>query len=235
MHAPGLHWRGATSAPFPGYLLIGRTPRFSTTLTSASSDIIDQYAETLCGGSDQKYMYKGKCRDMGHFNAGTLNGDPVNFLTTVHGPVQGYGKVGGRTVAISQKRSSYLKDVLDQLFFRRLSDGQVKNPKTFFKAASLTPQTFNSFYIDSKHIAEYTSGRDPIRPSNVDPGLPTKGTGKYEWRGFLKPMAHIHGQGQQAGLHDQLEQRHGSRFRGGGRRLGQATARCGESSSSTSI
>ena len=24
MHAPGLNWRGATSAPFPGYLLIGR-------------------------------------------------------------------------------------------------------------------------------------------------------------------------------------------------------------------
>ena len=200
MHAPGLHWRGATSAPFPGYLLIGRTPRFSTTLTSASSDIIDEYAETLCGGSTQKYMYKGKCRDMGHFDAGTLNGDPVNFLTTVHGPVEGYGKVHGRTVAISSKRSSYLKDVLDQFFFRRLSDGQVKNPQTFFKAASLTPQTFNSFYIDSKQIAMYTSGRDPIRPANVDPGLPTKGTGKFEWRGFLKPMAHIHGKDNKSGF-----------------------------------
>ena len=200
MHAPGLHWRGATSAPFPGYLLIGRTARFSTTLTSASSDIIDQYAETLCGGSNQKYMYKGKCRDMGHFNAGTLNGDPVNFLTTVHGPVQGYGRVNGRTVAISQKRSSYLKDVLDQLFFRRLSDGQVKNPKTFYKAASLTPQTFNSFYIDNKHIAMYTSGRDPNRPSSVDPALPTKGTGKYEWRGFLPAMAHMHGKDNKSGF-----------------------------------
>ncbi len=199
MHAPGLHWRGATSAPFPGYLLIGRTPRFSTTLTSASSDIIDEYAETLCGGSTQKYMYKGKCRDMGHFNAGTLDGNPVTFLTTVHGPVQGYGRVQGRTVAISRKRSSYLKDVLDQLYFRRLSDGQVKSPKTFFKAASLTPQTFNSFYIDNKHIAEYTSGRDPIRPSNVDPGLPTKGTGKFEWRGFLKPTAHMRGIGNKHG------------------------------------
>jgi acyl-homoserine lactone acylase PvdQ len=193
MHAPHLHWRGATSAPFPGYLLIGRTPRFATTLTSASSDIIDEYAETLCGGSTQKYMYKGKCRPMGHFDAGTLNGKPVNFLTTVHGPVQGYGTVHGRYVAITSKRSSYGKDVLDQLYFRRLSDGQVKSPKTFFKAASLTPQTFNSFYIDSKKIAEYTSGRDPIRPASVDPGLPTKGTGRYEWRGFLPAMAHMHG------------------------------------------
>ena len=199
MHAPHNTWRGATSAPFPGYLLIGRTARFSTTLTSASSDIVDEYAETLCGGSTEKYMYKGKCRVMGHFDAGTLNGKPVTFLTTVHGPVQGYGTVHGRYVAISEKRSSYGKDVLDQLYFRRLSDGQVKSPETFFKAASLTPQTFNSFYIDKRHIAEYTSGRDPIRPSNVDPGLPTKGTGKYEWRGFLKPMAHMHGQDNKSG------------------------------------
>jgi acyl-homoserine lactone acylase PvdQ len=199
MHAPHLHWRGATSAPFPGYLLIGRTPRFSTTLTSASGDIVDQYAETLCGGSNERYLYKGKCRSMGHFDAGTLNGDPVQFLTTVHGPVVGYARVRGRTVAIASKRSSRGKDVLDQLFFRRLSNGSIKNPKDFFHAASETPQTFNSFYIDSKHIAEYTSGRLPIRNPNVDPGLPTKGTGQYEWRGFLKAMAHIHGKDNKQG------------------------------------
>ena len=66
MNAPGLKWRGATSAPFPGYLLIGRGEDFATTLTSASGDVIDQYAETLCGGSDTKYKYKGKCREDGH-------------------------------------------------------------------------------------------------------------------------------------------------------------------------
>jgi acyl-homoserine lactone acylase PvdQ len=199
MHAPHLHWRGATSAPFPGYLLIGRTPRFSTTLTSASGDIIDQFAETLCGGSNERYLYKGKCRSMGHFDAGTLDGKPVSFLTTVHGPVVGYARVRGRTVAISSKRSSRGKDVLDQLFFRRLSNGSIKDPKDFYDAASETPQTFNSFYIDSKHIAEYTSGRLPIRNPNVDPGLPTKGTGQFEWRGFLKPMAHIHGKDNKQG------------------------------------
>jgi acyl-homoserine lactone acylase PvdQ len=199
MHAPHLHWRGATSAPFPGYLLIGRTPRFSTTLTSASGDIIDQYAETLCGGSNERYLFKGKCRSMGHFDAGTLDGKPVTFLTTVHGPVIGYARVRGRTVAISSKRSSRGKDVLDQLFFRRLSNGSIKDPKDFYDAASETPQTFNSFYIDSKHIAEYTSGRLPIRNPSVDPGLPTKGTGQFEWRGFLKPMAHIHGKDNKQG------------------------------------
>ena len=193
MDAPRLTWRGATSAPFPGYLLIGRGEDFATTLTSASGDVIDQYAEKLCGGSATKYLYRGKCRTMGTFNAGTLNGEPVVFKTTVHGPVVGYARAHGKRVAISSKRSSYGRDVVDLLFNRRLSNGSVRSPKTFYKAAAKTPQTFNSFYIDNKHVAEYTSGRLPLRPRGVDPGLPTKGTGNYEWRGFLSDRRHPHG------------------------------------------
>ncbi len=193
MDAPGLTWRGATSAPFPGYLLIGRGEDFATTLTSASGDIIDQYAETLCGGSDTKYKYKGKCRSMETFDAGTLNGDPVVFKTTVHGPVTGYATVGGRKVAISSKRSSYGEESNDLLFNRRISNGKVHDPQSFFNAASKTPQTFNSFYIDDEHVAEYTAGRLPIRADGVDPGLLTKGTGKYEWTGTLRKRDHPHG------------------------------------------
>jgi acyl-homoserine lactone acylase PvdQ len=193
MHAPGLDWRGATSAPFPGYLLIGRGADFATTLTSAGADLIDQYAETLCGGSRTKYHYKGRCRSMQTFDAGTLNGHEVSFETTVHGPVIGYGRVGGRLVAISSKRSSYGKDVLDLLFNRRLSDSQVDSPQSFIKAASLTPQTFNSFYIDDKHVAEITTGLLPLRHRGTDPSLPTVGTGGYEWHGYLPARDHPQG------------------------------------------
>jgi len=193
MHAGDLQWRGATAVPFPGYLLIGRGEDFANTLTSASGDIIDEYVETLCDGSDTKYLFEGECREMGTFDAGTLDGKPVTFKTTVHGPVVGYATKNGTRVAISQKRSSYGKDTLDQLFFRRLSNGQVDSPKSFFKAAAKTPQTFNSFYIDNEHIAEFTSGRLPLRHPDVDPGLPTKGTGKYEWQGFLADADHPQG------------------------------------------
>ncbi|HYZ79673.1 MAG TPA: penicillin acylase family protein [Solirubrobacteraceae bacterium] len=193
MHAPGLDWRGATSAPFPGYVLIGRGPDFATTLTSASGDVVDEYAETLCGHSRTKYLYKGSCRSMQTFNAGTLGGKPVVFKTTVHGPVVGYARAHGRLVAISSKRSSYGKDVLDLLYNRRLSDGQVHSPQSFFQAAKMTPQTFNSFYIDDKHVAEYTTGLLPTRPKGVDPSLPTIGTGKWEWRGAASAGVHPHG------------------------------------------
>jgi len=194
MHAPGLDWRGATSAPFPGYMLIGRGKDFATTLTSAGSDVIDQYAETLCGGSDHKYMFNGKCLKMHHFDAGVLNGTtPVTFWTTVHGPVVGYAKVHGKKVAISSKRSSYGKDSLDLLYNRRLSDGQVHSAKSFEKAAALTPQTFNSFYIDNKNVAMFGAGLLPIRPAGTDPSLPTVGTGGYEWKGFLPASKHVQG------------------------------------------
>jgi acyl-homoserine lactone acylase PvdQ len=193
MHAGDLHWRGATSAPFPGYLLIGRGPDFATTLTSDTGDIVDQFAERLCNGSDTMYRYRGECRPMELFDAGTLNGTPVSFYRTVHGPVIGYATVNGERVAISRQRSTYGRDTLDQLFFRRLSNGQVDSPKSFMKAASKSPQTFNSFYIDNRHIAEFTSGRLPIRDRRVDPGLPTLGTGKYEWEGFISRAEHPQG------------------------------------------
>ena len=195
MNAPGLQWRGATSAPFPGYLLIGRGEDFAVTLTSASGDIVDQFANKTCG-SRTKYEYKGKCMRMEKFNAGVLEGDEdvqVTFNRTVHGPVVGYAKKGKNEYAISSQRSSYGKDVLDQLFFRRLSNGQVSSPQTFMEAARLTPQTFNSFYIDHQNIAMYTSGLLPKRSGKVDPGLLTNGEGKFEWKGTAPDSAHPQG------------------------------------------
>ena len=127
------------------------------------------------------------------FEAGTLGGNPVEFYTTVHGPVVGYATVGGEEVAISSQRAGYGEDANDLLFNQRISNGSVENYQDFFKAASKTPQTFNSFYIDTDHVAEYTAGKLPLRHKNVDPGLPTKGTGKYEWEGYLKKKDHPQG------------------------------------------
>src|SRR4029079_3397270 len=94
LYGPTLRARGATSAPFPGYMRIGRGEGFSWTLTSPGADIIDTYAERLCGGSSTKYLYKRKCRKMKTVKAGTITkGDDsvkVRYRTTVHGPVVGY-------------------------------------------------------------------------------------------------------------------------------------------------
>ena len=182
LYGPTLRARGATSAPFPGYMLIGRGQDFAWTLTSAGADIIDTYAERLCGGSRTRYVYKGKCRKMKTVNAGTIakgeDSVKVRYRETVHGPVVGYARVAGgrRVVALAQKRSSRGRETTDQIFFQRLSTGRVTNAQEFIDASKATPQTFNSFYVDDaghrvRHLgppADPAQGRQP-RPAGRRP------------------------------------------------------------------
>jgi acyl-homoserine lactone acylase PvdQ len=198
LEGPGISQRGAMSAPFPGYIFIGRNQDSAWSLTSAGLDQIDTYVETLCGHSGHRYLFDGKCRPMQFFDAGTLNpGSPsakeLTFYRTVHGPVFGYAHVHGRLVALSSKRASYGKDVLDLLFYHDVADGLVHNVHQFFRAADQTPQTFNSFYVDDKDIGVFTSGLIPIRPRNVDPALPIDGRGPDEWRGSVSFKNHPQG------------------------------------------
>jgi acyl-homoserine lactone acylase PvdQ len=202
-NAPGIHQRGVTSAPFPGYIFIGRSQDQGWSLTSAGLDQIDTYVETLCGNSKHKYLFDGRCRKMQFFDAGKLTehgkSSEVTFWRTVHGPVFGYAHVHGKLVALTHKRASYGKDTLDQLFYYKLGHGQVHNIHQFFQAANLTPQTFNSFYMDDKNIGVFTSGLVPIRPRNVDQDLPINGSGHEEWHGFVSFKNHPHGMNPPSG------------------------------------
>jgi acyl-homoserine lactone acylase PvdQ len=201
LHGPGYQARGASSPAQPGSILIGRGPDFAWSLTSAGSDTTDDFVETLCDGSDLKYLYKGQCRDMETVDAGQITGQgEVVFHRTVHGPVIGYAAVGGTRVAISQQRSSYMRDAQWNLLFKDATEGRVRSVKSFFKSAGQSPFTFNVAYADNKHIATYSAGRLPLRNPHVDPRLPTKGTGEYEWTGFLSAKAHARQADPKTGL-----------------------------------
>ena len=189
LHGGGIDTRGASAPGFPGYMLIGRGQDFAWSLTSAGNDMIDEYVETLCG-SDTRYRYKGRCRRMGTFNAGTLDGRRVSFRTTVHGPVTGYATVGGKRVAIAEKRSSRGRDILWQLMFQDLSMNRPRSARQFLRSAASSPFTFNVAYADDRDIAMFSAGRLPLRAPGVDPSLPTDGRGAHEWRGFLPARRH---------------------------------------------
>ena len=72
-------------------MLIGRGTNYAWSLTSADVDIIDTYAEKLCGGSKTKYTYKGKCRSMEKVDAGTIEkgGKTIKATFLPHGPRPG--------------------------------------------------------------------------------------------------------------------------------------------------
>ena len=182
---PGHAMRGVYSPAHPGVVFIGRGEDFAYSLTSAGNDTADQFVETLCGGSDTRYLYKGKCRKMGRVSVGTAGSERIAFSTTVHGPVSGYATVDGKRVAISRKRASGGRDALWMLPFRDATFGRIRSAADLYKAANKQPYTFNVAYADDRDIATFSAGRIPKRDPRVDQRLPTKGTGQYEWRGFL--------------------------------------------------
>ena len=148
------------------------------------------------GAATRSYLWNGECREMTTFDAGTIVGRPgepdrpLIYRETVHGPVSGYATVDGRRVALSVKRSTRGRELASLPFFLELSRNEVRSAKDFVRAASRMELAFNWLYADHRDIAQFTSGRLPIRPATVDQGLPTKGTGEYEWRGFASPAAH---------------------------------------------
>jgi acyl-homoserine lactone acylase PvdQ len=201
LHGGGIDARGAS---FPGlsfYVLLGRGKDFAWSATSANSDIVDQYAETLCGGDDVHYLYKGECRAMSTFDAGLLKGNgaepdrEIVFRETVHGPVLGYARLAGsgRLVAISTRRSTRGRELLSALAFQDLNTNRVHDAKSFFSAMNQLEFTFNWLYADNRDIALFSSGRLPLRAQGAASGLPTDGTGGYEWSGFAALGRHARG------------------------------------------
>jgi acyl-homoserine lactone acylase PvdQ len=190
----GMSVRGGSLAGIPN-VLIGRGPDYGWSFTSSQSDNIDTFAETLCDGDDHHYLYKGQCRAMTHFDAGAIVAPqqpdaPVSFLETVHGPVTGYGAVNGQRVALAQMRSTRGRELKAALDVYDVSTGRLKSAQQFTHDLSRFEMAFNAFYVDSKHIAFVSCGRLPVRAPGVDPGLPTIGTGAFDWQGFLAPASH---------------------------------------------
>jgi acyl-homoserine lactone acylase PvdQ len=182
---------------FPGvpFVVIGRGADYAWSASSSRADNIDLFAETLCGGDDAHYLYKGQCRAMTAFDAGTVRkaGSPdreVVFRETVHGPVQGYARAGGVKVAIALARTTRGRELRSIEPFYRLNTQQVRSAREFVRAMAGVEFAFNWFYADSKDIAMFSSGRLPLRAPGTDPSLPTVGTGDYDWRGFLTPAQH---------------------------------------------
>jgi acyl-homoserine lactone acylase PvdQ len=204
LHGGGIDVRGAA---FPGvsfYVLLGRGRDFAWSATSAGSDIVDQFLEQLCepGGrratrASTHYLYKGRCRPMRRVDAGRLaagGGQPAQRLVyreTVHGPVSGTVTVGGRPYAVASARSTRGRDTSGSVFaIEALNANRVRSARDFTRVMDRMELTFNWFYADDRDVAYFSSGRLPLRARGVRPGLPTLGTGRHEWRGFLPRSRH---------------------------------------------
>ncbi len=66
--------RAGRPSPGIGYVVVGRGKDYAWSATSSALGHRRPFVETLCGGDDLHYLYKGECRAMGTFDAGLLKG-----------------------------------------------------------------------------------------------------------------------------------------------------------------
>jgi acyl-homoserine lactone acylase PvdQ len=212
LHAPDYVAEGAA---FPGtnFLVeLGRGPDFAWSATSAGSDNVDERLELICnphGGrpasQGKYYEFRGRClpmlaedfREVAVPKPGGPGAPTVinhHIYLTRHGIVQGWTTAdGGRPVAVVIQRSTYNHEADSAIGFLRWNTPSLTdNVQSWMTGAEAIGYTFNWFYVDNRDIGYYQSGWDPIRPWDVDPNLPTWGTGVAEWQGFLGASAHPH-------------------------------------------
>jgi acyl-homoserine lactone acylase PvdQ len=199
LHSPDYDAQGA-SFPGTGIVELGRGEDYAWSATSAGSDLTDQRLELICnpnGGpvspTGTFYMYDGKCIPMVNEQFPDGKGLTHDIHLTGDGVVQGWTTaLHGKPVAVVNERSTYGRDVNSIIGFLHFGEPALTySPKSWMAGASEIDFTFNWFYVDDKNIAYYVSGLDPIRPSDVDPNLPTWGTGGSEWQGFLPSSRHV--------------------------------------------
>lgn len=198
LSGPGIEAQGAAVPGMAMYILIGRTHDYAWSLTSANHDVRDVFAEQLCepdGSAPTRdsghYVFEGVCRPFVEFDAGTLNGTPIRYPKSVHGPVIGTATVDGQPYALTRQRSTFGRDALNLAALKDMTDGKAKTAPRFFDAANRFGFTFNWAYASRfSGTAFFSSGQLPRRAAGLDRRLPTLGTGAYEWQGFLTEGEH---------------------------------------------
>jgi acyl-homoserine lactone acylase PvdQ len=195
IQGPGLSARGASFAGLSMYVELGRGQDYAWSATTSGQDIIDTYAVELCQ-DDYHYLYRGTCTAMEKIerkNAwkpttadGTATGSyTMRVWRTKYGPVEYRATVGGKKVAYTTLRTSYLHEADSIIGFQMLNDPDyVKGPQDFQSAVQHINYTFNWFYADSEHTAYYNSGDNPVRASGVDAEFPVWAQPSYEWRNW---------------------------------------------------
>ncbi|MEU3255315.1 penicillin acylase family protein [Streptomyces sp. NPDC006997] len=193
IQGPGISARGASFAGLSFYVELGRGQDYAWSATTSGQDIIDTYAVELCQ-DDYHYLYRGACTPMEKVerkNAwkptvadSTAAGSyTMRVWRTKYGPVEYRATVGGKKVAYTSLRSSFLHEADSIIGFQMLNDPDyVKGPADFQRATQHINYTFNWFYADAEHTAYYNSGDNPVRAAGVDGEFPVWARPAHEWR-----------------------------------------------------
>src|SRR5436190_2121206 len=192
VHAPTLDARGVA---FPGtnlYVQLGHGRDYAWSATSAGQDITDTFAVPLCDKTH--YRFRVQClpietlKRTNSWQPNVADQTPAGTETitterTKLGIVTARAKIRGKPVIYTRLRTTYGHETDSGLGFSYFNDpGKVHDARSFQQAASLIGYTFNWFYVDSRKIAYFNSGYNPVRAPRTDTDLPVMAS--REWRGW---------------------------------------------------
>jgi len=198
---PAIAARGAS---FPGtnlYVQLGRGDDYAWSATSAGQDNVDTFAVDLCepgGGAPSlqsaHYRFRGQCLPIevlektNTYTPSAADQTPPGSETlrterTKLGIVIARATVRGKPVLYTVLRTTYGHEVDSAIGFADFNDpGAINGARSYQLAASQIGYTFNWLYADSKDIAYFNSGNNPVRSKRTDPNFPV--AARFEWRNF---------------------------------------------------
>jgi acyl-homoserine lactone acylase PvdQ len=196
LHGAGFDIVGAGVAGTPG-IIVGRTPDFAWTATSARDDMIDTIAVDLDPEDHSRYEWDGQFHEFvteeytheANLWAGVVDGttsperadQEVAYVEQedTRMPVVGYNEAADMAfVKRTAPRMQELESALEWL-----NVGRANSREEFEDALSEFPFGFNFLYVDDEDIAHYRTSKIPDRSTESDPRFP-KPQQSHEWDGF---------------------------------------------------
>ena len=236
LHGPGIDARGATAATI-GYVLIGRSEDYAWSLTSAGLDIVDTYVETLVRRQRHQVRVQGTLRRHEALRRGGTAGDARSTHRVLPDRPRPGRRVrdGERAQGRSRRRSAPVPVATHSTFCCTATSPTEMS--TTWATSSVSPPNRRRRSTPSTSTTATSvcsrAGSIPIRPDNVDPGLPIDGRGNEEWQGFVscEPASARHQSAERSDR--QLEQQDDRRIPGARRQLDRSEPNSASNSSPT--
>ncbi|MEO8453264.1 MAG: penicillin acylase family protein, partial [Gemmatimonadota bacterium] len=170
-----------------GTPVMGRGASHGWLVTSGLTNTnIETFAERLDPGNKFRYWHQGNWKDIERrrvmIAVKGAPADTADLAFTVHGPVIAWDVGQGTAYTLANaargRELDYWVSVVEM--------GRAKTFADFERAVAIQPADLGICYGDeSGRIAWWQTSRTPRRSPDLDPRLPTPGTGEYDWTGFL--------------------------------------------------
>lgn len=188
LHGKDIDCCGTAFIGIPG-IIVGQNKDMAWGLTVGKENQVDFFKEKLNPKNQYQYWYKGKWVDMQKESYIIKIKDKKDIVSdvykTVHGPVVSWDMKDTLNPVAYSKNYSYKENPLESW---RCSHRLLKarNSDEFLNATRTSAYSLNWVSIDRKGDISYIhTGIFPIRAAEVDLRLPTDGTGKCDWKGFM--------------------------------------------------